>query len=454
MGSAEDTAAAKYRQMTGEPVRPLILTLAAPSIVSNLVTSIYNLCDTFFVGSLGTSAEGAIGISFVVMTAIQAVGFGMGQGTGNAISRYLGAKDRDRACIMATNGLATTLLLGTLIAIVGNILIEPICLVAGSTETILPYAKTFVGIILLGAPFMCSSLMLNMQLRFEGEALHSMIAIITGALINIGLEPLLIYGAGLGIAGSAISTVICQFISFCILVWQIQHVGITPLSSKWLRRPTRAMVTKIVNGGLPSFVRQCMLGVATTLLNEAARPFGDAAIAALAVVQRITSIGNYVQIGQGFQPVVGYNYGAKLYERIRAGYRFAVRTAFVAVAFLGVVTFALAPQLVGLFSNDTEVVSIGTLALRVESFTLPLTGTAMITNFLLQTTGRMWRATILGACRLGLVLGPVVLVLPPMLGLLGVQLAQPVTDVITFLVTIPMAWSILRELAQEEREGR
>ncbi len=456
MGSKEDTAAAKYRQMTEEPVRPLILTLAAPSIVSNLVTSIYNLCDTFFVGSLGTSAEGAIGISFVVMTAIQAVGFGMGQGTGNAISRYLGAKDRDRACIMATNGLATTLLLGTLIAIVGNILIEPICLVAGSTETILPYAKTFVGIILLGAPFMCSSLMLNMQLRFEGEALHSMIAIMTGALINIGLEPLLIYGAGLGIAGSAISTVICQFISFCILVWQIQHVGITPLSSKWLRRPTRAMVAKIVNGGLPSFVRQCMLGVATTLLNEAARPFGDAAIAALAVVQRITSIGNYVQIGigQGFQPVVGYNYGAKLYERIRAGYRFAVRTAFVTVALLGVVTFVLAPQLVGLFSNDAEVVSIGTLALRVESFTLPLTGTAMITNFLLQTTGRMWRATILGACRLGLVLGPVVLVLPPMLGLLGVQLAQPVTDVITFLVTIPMAWSILRELAQEEREGR
>lgn len=317
MENQKDAATAKYRQMTEEPVRPLILSLAAPSIVSNLVTSVYNLCDTFFVGSLGTSAEGAIGISFVVMTAIQAVGFGMGQGTGNAISRYLGAKERERACIMATNGLVTTLLLGTLIAIFGNVFIEPICLVAGSTGTILPYAKTFVGIILLGAPFMCSSLMLNMQLRFEGEALHSMIAIMTGALINIALEPLLIYGIGLGIAGSAIATVICQFISFCILIWQIQHVGITPLSTKWLRRPTRAMVTTIVNGGLPSFVRQCMLGVATTLLNEAARPFGDAAIAALAVVQRITSIGNYVQIGigQGFQPVVGYNYGAKLYER-------------------------------------------------------------------------------------------------------------------------------------------
>jgi putative MATE family efflux protein len=456
MSEGKDTAAAKYRQMTEEPIRPLILSLAAPSIVSNLVTSIYNLCDTFFVGSLGTSAEGAIGISFVVMTAMQAVGFGMGQGTGNAISRFLGARDRERACIMTTNGLATTFLLGTLIAILDNVFIEPICLVAGSTDTILPYAKTFIGIILLGAPFMCSSLMLNMQLRFEGEALHSMIAIMTGAIINIALEPLLIYVVGLGIAGSAIATVICQFISFYILVWQIQRVGITPLSPRWLRRPTRAMVARIVNGGLPSFVRQCMLGVATTLLNEAARPFGDAAIAALAVVQRIASIGNYVQIGigQGFQPVIGYNYGAKLYERIRAGYRFSVRTAFVAVALLGVVTCVSAPQLIGLFSSDPKVLDIGTLALRVESFTLPLTGTAMITNFLLQTTGRMWRATILGACRLGLVLGPVVLVLPPILGLLGVQLAQPVTDVITFLVTIPMAWSILRELAEEERDAR
>lgn len=455
MDTQQDNATEKFRQMTEEPIRPLILSLAAPSIASNLVTSLYNLCDTFFVGSLGTSAEGAIGISFVVMTAIQAVGFGMGQGTGNAISRHLGARQRERACVMATNGLVWTLSIGALIALVGNVLIEPICRLAGSTETILPYAKTFVGIILLGAPFMCSSLMLNMQLRFEGEALHAMIAIVTGALLNIALEPLLIYGAGLGIAGSAIATVICQFVSFSILVWQIQRVGITPLSPKWLRRPTRSALRTIVNGGLPSLVRQCMLGVATTLLNGAARPFGDAAIAALAVVQRIAGIGNYVQIGigQGFQPVIGYNFGARIYGRIREGYRFSVGTAFVAVALMSVFSFAFAPQLVGLFSSDPEVIGIGTLALRVESVTLPITGTAMITNFLLQTMGRMWRATVLGACRLGLVLGPVVLVLPPLLGLLGVQLAQPVTDVITFLVALPMAASALRDLARGENEA-
>ena len=270
MGSKEDSSGKVSTDDGESPYGPSSSRLP-PLNCFNLVTSIYNpvIPSSWVAGNL--PAEGAIGISFVVMTAIQAVGLAWEAGTGNAISRYLGAKERDRACIMATNGLATTLLLGTLIAIVGNIFIEPICLVAGSTETILPYAKTFVGIILLGAPFMCSSLMLNMQLRFEGEALHSMIAIMTGALINIGLEPLLIYGAGLGIAGSAISTVICQFISFCILVWQIQYVGITPLSPKWLRRPTRAMVTKIRMAVFLLCAPVYWRG--NHALNEAARPF-------------------------------------------------------------------------------------------------------------------------------------------------------------------------------------
>ena len=443
----------KFRQMTEEPIRPLILSLATPSILSNLVTSIYNLSDTFFVSSLGTSASGAIGISFVAMTAIQAIGFYFGQGTGNAISRHLGARERDEACVLATTGLACTLTLGLVVAVLGNVFIDPICLLAGSTPTILPYARRFVGIILMGAPFMCSSLMLNMQLRFEGEAFYSMAAIMTGAVLNMTLTPFLIYVCGMGIAGSATSTVICEFISFCLLVFRMQRAGITPLGLQWLRRPTREMALKINNGGVPSFVRQIMLGVATTLLNDAARPFGDAAIAGLAIVQRICGFGNYVQIGigQGFQPLVGYNYGARRFGRIREGYAFAVRAALVAVFSVGVFTCAFAPQLVAFFNDDPEVVRIATPTLRVESFTMSITGMSMITNFLLQTTGRMWRATILGACRLGLVLAPVVTVLPHFLGLLGVQLAQPLTDVITGLVALPMAGSILGELGREER---
>lgn len=389
MAAGEDTTREKFRQMTQEPIRPLILSLAAPSILSNLVTSIYNLSDTFFVSGLGTSAAGAIGISFVVMTAIQAVGFCMGQGTGGAIARYLGAKRRDRACEMASTGLACTLVAGAVIALVGNLLINPICVLAGSTPTILPYARTFVGIILLGAPFMCSSLMLNMQLRFEGEALYSMVAIMSGAVLNMFLTPILIYVVGMGIAGSATSTVVCEALSFLLLVRQMQRVGITPLSPRWVTRPTGSFAREVANGGLPSFVRQVMLGVATTLLNGAARPYGDAAIAALAIVQRITGFGNYVQIGigQGFQPLIGYNYGARRYERIREGYFFSVRVALALVFGIGILTCAFAEPLIRLFTSDPEVLAVGVLALRVESLTMPLTGTAMITNFLLQTTG-------------------------------------------------------------------
>lgn len=455
-GRHQLTADEKFHEMTEAPVRPLIMSLAAPSIVSNLITSVYNLTDTFFVSGLGTAASGAIGISFVAMTAIQAVGFYFGQGTGSAISRYLGARNREKACVVATTGLACTLLFGLVIAVVGNLLIDPICLAAGSTTTILPYARTFVGIILMGAPFMCSTLMLNMQLRFEGEAAFAMVAVATGAVLNMGITPLLIYAVGLGIAGSAISTVICEGISLCLLVHQMQKAGITPLSPRWLRKPTLALAREINNGGVPSFVRQVMLGVATTLLNGAARPFGDAAIAGLAIVQRICGFGNYVQIGmgQGFQPIIGYNYGAHKYGRIREGYHEATRMALVAVWTIGVFTCAFAPQLIAFFNPDPEVVEVGTLTLRLESFTMALAGNAMITNFLLQTTGRMWRATLLGACRLGLVLGPVVLVLSSTFGLLGVQLAQPVTDLIVGLISVPLARQVLAELDRGERASR
>ena len=450
----------KRHEMITAPVRGLILSLAAPSIVANLVTSVYNLSDTFFVGQLGTSASGAVGIAFVAMTAIQAVGFYFGQGTGNAISRYLGAKEYEKASVMATVGLFCAFVVGTLVAILGNVFLDELCHIMGSTTTILPYARAYMGTILIGAPWMASSHLLNMQLRFEGEALFSMIALVTGSLLNVVLTPLLIFVFGLGIRGAALATILSQLVGFCLLVFESQRVGMVRIGARWLRgceglRPGGAMLREINNGGFPSFVRQVMFSVATALLNNAARPFGDAAIAAMTVVQRISGIGNFVQIGigQGFQPLVGYNLGAKKYDRIREGYFFTIRTVFVTVLCIGCLTCAFSPQLIGFFRDDPEVVAIATPTLRLVSFTLPLTGVAMITNFLLQTSGRMWRATILGACRLGLVLGPVVVVLSHFLGLPGVQVAQPVTDVITGLVTIPMAWSVLHELRLEEGQG-
>lgn len=453
----EQTPEEKRQEMLERPVGSLILSLAAPSIFANVVTTIYNLADTFFVGQMGsTSASAAVGVAFVTSTIVQAVAFFFAQGTGIAMSRYLGAGDTKRANEYVNTGIAATLVFGTVIALVGHVFLDQLCFLGGATATILPYARSYISMILFGAPFIATGFLMNMQLRFQGEAFYSMLCMVAGAVLNTILTPLFIFTFGLGIAGSAAATVVSEAVSFIFLLIEMRRAGITQVSLRYVRMPDAKMLREIGSGGIPSFIRQVMLGVATSLLNNAAAPFGDAAIAGIAVVQRITSFANFFQIGigQGLQPIVGYNLGARKYGRIKEAYFYALRASFVSVAAIGVVTFVCAPQLIAVFRNDPAVVAFGTLSLRLSSITMPFTGLAMATNFLLQTGGKTWRASILGACRLGLVLGPVVLVLPPLLGMLGVQIAQPVTDIITTLVATPMAASVLHELtAQEEAEA-
>ena len=449
----EQTPEEKRREMLERPVAPLILSLAAPSIFANVVSTIYNLADTFFVGQMGsTSASAAVGVAFVTSTVIQALAFYFAQGTGIHMSRCLGAGKTEEAAIYVNTGIAATVSLGTVIALVGHLFLDQLCLVGGATPTIMPYARTYISILLFGAPFIASGFLMNMQLRFQGESFYSMLCMVAGAVLNTILTPLFIFGLNMGIAGSALATVISEAVSFFLLLLEMTRAGITPLGLRYVRIPNLDMMRTINNGGVPSFARQVMLGVATSLLNNAAAPFGDAAIAGIAVVQRITSVGNFFQIGigQGFQPITGYNLGAKRYDRIREAYFTALKMAFVSVAAIGVITFIWAPQLIGIFRDDPDVIAFGTLTLRLCSVTMPFTGLAMVTNFLLQTSGKMWRATFLGACRLGLVLGPVVLVLPPLLGQLGVQIAQPTTDILTTLIAIPLAQGALKEMRQME----
>lgn len=445
----QQTPEEKRREMLERPVGPLILTLAAPSIFANIVSTVYNLADTYFVGQMGsTSASAAVGVAFVTSTIIQAMAFYLAQGTGIHMSRCLGAGDTERANVFVNTGIAGTLLLGTVIAVVGNLFLDQLCYLGGATPTILPYARTYVSILLIGAPFIGTGFLMNMQLRFQGESFYSMLCMVAGAVLNTILTPIFIFPLGLGIAGSALATVVSEAVSFALLVVEMKRAGITKLGLRYVRIPDRQMMREINNGGVPSFTRQVMLGVATSLLNNAAAPYGDAAIAGIAVVQRITSVANFFQIGigQGFQPIVGYNLGARRYDRIREAYKTAVMASFVSVAAIGVITFIFAPQLIALFRDDPDVVAFGVVTLRLQSVTMPFTGIAMATNFLLQTGGKMWRATFLGSCRLGLVLGPVVLILPRFLGMLGVQIAQPVTDIITTLIALPLARGVLHEL--------
>lgn len=285
-------------------------------------------------------------------------------------------------------------------------------------------------------------------MRFQGEAFYSVPCMVTGAALNTILTPPFVFPLGMGIAGSALATVVSEFASLLLLLVVMRRAGITPLGLRYVRPPGLAMLREIDNGGIPSFTRQIMRGVATSPLDNAAAPYGDAAIAGTAVVQRVTGMASYFQIGfgQGFQPIVGYSLGARKYGHIRQAFHTTVHASFLAVAAIGAVTFIFAPQLISPFRNDPDVVASGVVTLRVQGLTMPLTGGAMATNFMLQTAGKMWRATFLGACRLGLVLGAVVLVLPPLFGMLGVQLAQPVTDVVTTLIAPPIGAGAMQEL--------
>jgi putative MATE family efflux protein len=443
-----------YREMTSSPIAPLIVSLAIPTVISNLVTTIYNLADTFFIGQISTSASGAIGVAYAMMTLIQAVGFFFGQGAGNAVSRSLGGKDTERAGIIAAVATASAFAGGIVIAIIGHIFLEPLCILCGATDTILPYAETYLGIILIGAPWMATSLVLNNLLRFEGNAFFSMVGLVSGAVLNFVLAPVLIFVCDLGIAGAGLATITCQLLSFVLLLIGMQKAGTVRLSMANLK-PTAKLFKTIANGGLPSLLRQVVYGFATICLNTAARPYGDAAIAGIAVVTRVVSIGNCVQIGlgQGFQPVCGYNFGARRYGRVREGFFFAVKASFVVLALMCVAAFAFAPQIVAFLRDDPEVVAVGTATLRFQCMSLPFTGLAMITNFMLQTTGKMWRASFLGVARLGIILAPTVMILSNALGLFGIEMSQSVSDAITLVISIPMATSLLRELARRQAKA-
>lgn len=443
---------AKFIQMTQTPVETLICRLAVPTIVSNLITTFYNMADTFFIGKLSTSASGAVGIAFSVMAAIQAVGFFFGQGSGNNISRLLGRQQTDKAERLAATGFFSALIGGVCIAAAGLFFLRPLCGLLGSTDTILPYAMDYLRFIFLGAPYMAASLVLNNQLRFEGSAFYGMIGLTTGGVLNIVLDPIFIFVLHMGIGGAALATILSQFVSFCLLLWGIGREGNVPIRLKNFT-PTVYYYKLITNGGLPSLCRQGIAGFAVVCLNTAARPFGDAAIAAMAIVSRITHFTNSVLLGfgQGFQPVCGFNYGAKLYDRVRKGFWFCVKIGVVFLLSLSAIEYLAAPRLIELFrKGDPQVIRIGTTALRLQCLTFFLASWVIISNMMMQTTGKMFRATFMGLARQGIFLIPLVLVLPHFLGILGIQLAQPFADIISFAVCLPLQFSLLKEMRREE----
>ena len=447
------TAEEKYKMMMDTPINRLIPRLAVPTIISMLITSIYNMADTFFVSQLSTSASGAVGVNFSLMAMIQAIGFTLGMGSGNYMSRMLGAKESEKAQRACSTSVYTALVFGLLLAVFGILNIDALVSALGATKTIAPYAKDYGKYILLAAPYMTVSFVFNNQLRSQGNAMLSMIGITAGGILNVILDPILIFRLHMGISGAAVATIFSQFISFLILL-------VLVLRSENVIKPRPGFFTmrgwvykEILSAGLPTLGRQGLASAASVLLNVAASGFGDAAVAAMSIVTRIMMFINSALIGfgQGFQPVCGFNYGAKLYHRVREGFVFCVKYATIFLIGISVIGVVFAPDIIALFrKEDQEVIAVGAVALRMQCIVFPLTGWIVMSNMMLQSIGKALKASILAAARQGLFFIPLILILPRMFGLLGVEICQTVSDIFSFALAVPLCISVINEMKRQE----
>ena len=443
-----------YLYLTTTPVPRLIVSLAVPTIISMLVTSFYNMADTYFVGKINTQSTAAVGIVFSVMSIIQAVGFFFGHGSGNYISRKLGAQETGNAEKMAATGFFWALFMGIFLAVVGLIFLTPLSLALGSTPTILPYTEKYLGIILLGAPFMTASLVLNNQIRFQGNAAYAMVGIVSGAVINVILDPILIFVFDMGISGAALATVISQICSFSLLLYMGRKGGNIRIRFKNFT-PSLAFIKEIIGGGTPSLARQGLASVATILLNVAAGAYGDAAIAGMSIVTRIAMFINafLIGFGQGFQPVCVFNYGAGLYARVRQGFWFCVKVGFIFLLVCALAGMGFAEEIVSLFrKGDPDVIAVGAAALRWQFITFPLGSWIVMSNMMLQTIRKPVKATIISSARQGLFFIPLIFILSHYLGLQGVEMCQAVADLLTFILAIPLTCSVLNEMKRKQAE--
>lgn len=429
----------QYEKMTKTPIPRLVISLGIPTTISMLVTNIYNMADTFFVGQLGTSASGAIGIVFGFMSIIQAFGFMYGQGAGSIISRRLGQKNAESASGYASISFFLSLISGAVIAIFGFLYMNPILKLLGSTPTIMPYARQYVTYIMLASPLMMSCFVMNNILRFEGKASLAMIGLVAGGVLNIVCDPIFIFIFKMGVAGAGLATALSQCVSFVILL-SIFLLGKTEskISLKYFSFDFKK-IWEIVSTGFPSLIRQGLTSISTMILNQCAMAYGDAAIAAMSIVSRINffmfAIG--LGMGQGFQPVCGYNYGAGKFSRVREAYRFTLLVSEIALGVFAIICFFFSPTVVGWFRNDVEVIAIGAVALRYQCVALFFQPLSVMSNMTFQSTGQRGIATLTSVLRSGMYFIPLVILLSHFFGLWGIEASQAISDILTFLTILP-----------------
>lgn len=444
----EHTEEAQYQKMTATPVSKLILRLGLPTTISMLVTNLYNMADTWFVSSLGLSATGAVGVVFGLMAIIQAFGFTFGHGAGSNISRLLGARNTELARKFSSTAFYLSLAAGGLITVFGLLFLTPLCKLLGSSISILPYAKTYAVFILLSAPAMASSCVMNNILRYEGRASEAMVGLVSGSVLNIGGDALFISVLHMDIAGAGLSTMLSQYVSFAILLWFfVRGKAQTSLAPRYFTR-SASLIWDMVKTGFPSMIRQGLTSVSTMVLNWQAMVYGDAAIAAMGVISRIFNFLYSVAlgIGQGFQPVSSFNYGAKKYGRVRKALLFTLAFGTLTMLCFTAGGLLLGDPLVALFLDDPQALEIARYVLRLQCFTMLTVPVCICGNMLFQSIGLAGRASFLACLRSGMVFIPTLLLLAQLFHLRGIEWAQSITDLLSMLTTLPFLIQFLHKL--------
>ncbi len=441
----------QYDKMTKTPLVKLIISLGIPTTISMMVTSIYNMADTYFVGTLGESPQAATGILFTLQAIIQAIAFMLGQGSGTMVSKALADRNKEEASEYVSTGFFTALAIGTVLMLGGLLFLTPLMTLLGSTETILPYAKQYGTCVLLSCPVVMGSFVLNNNLRYEGQSFYSMIGLVTGGIINILGDYLLVIVFQLGVLGAGIATAVSQTISFLILLHFFHKMGQSKIRLSCVSKK-KEVYTTIVKVGFPSLVRQGLSSISSGLLNNLTRPYGDAAIAAMSVVNRfsmfIMCVG--LGIGQGFQPVAAFNYQAKKYSRVKKGLLVTMAVGMCFILCLAVPGFVFSEQIIYVFQDSAKVAEVGVFALRCACVGTVFLALSVPVNMLYQSTRQVKIATVLSMLRNGLMLIPTLLITTHFWGLTGIQISQPVADILTGLTSIPFMIRFLKKKFPDE----
>ena len=453
--------------MTETPVWKLVIALGIPTTISMLITNIYNMADTYFVSSLGTAQGGAPSIVFSIMAILQAFGFMFGHGAGSHVSRRLGAKDEKMASRFASTSLLLSTACGIVIMTFGLIFLEPLMWFLGSNEEILPHAMDYAKWIFIGAPALTASCVFNNVLRYEGKATFAMIGLTSGGILNIFLDLIFIKGFGLGTSGAGLATAISQYVSLAILI--VPYIMGKTQSKISFKRGFMSfrIIWDIVTTGFPSLIRQGLGSISTAMLNVQARFYGTAAIAAMGyvskTVQFIFCVG--LGIGQGYQPVAAFNYGAKKYSRVKKGSYVTMAFGLAFIGALSVICFAFAPSIISFFNSEKDALisEIGAQALRFNCAVLWVLPFTVVGNMMFQSIGKRIPAILLSALQNGVAFIPMIYLLPALCGkyfgdgLMGLEMAQPAAYVITAAITLPVTVVFLSKLpadGEDEKKKR